>query len=94
MPKSELFTGSQREKTCDSCGHTHPWHSLVCPHAKGANCFECQAILPRHYPWCSAGQRDNFFCWATPRGAQRDLEAHYNTHMKARLAQRVAEARR
>lgn len=89
MSKDKLVTPSQRVKTCATCGHTDPWHSLVCPKAHGLNCFECQAILPRHYPWCSAGQRDGFFCWGVPREMQRELEEHYNAHMKARLAQRV-----
>lgn len=75
---------------CPSCGHTHPWHSIVCPKARGANCLECEAILPRHYPWCSHGQRDSFFCWGVPRDMQHELEEYYNKHMKARMAQRIS----
>lgn len=91
MPKDELYSARPEQKSkCVICGVTEPYHSLVCPNVKGKNCHECQAVMPRHYPWCSYGQRDGFYCWQVPLEMQFQLEEHYQTHMKKRLAQRVS----
>ena len=72
-------------KVCGVCGHTVPWHSMICPRVGGGYCLECETILPRHYPWCSIGKRYQFLFWATPRDMQKELETHFNEHMRNRI---------
>lgn len=85
MPKEIKQKSSEGPATCGVCGHTSPWHSMICPKAAGLNCLECEMLLPRHYPWCSVGKRYQFFFWATPRDMQHELESHFNEHMKNRI---------
>ena len=74
---------------CTICGHSPPWHSMVCPRVSGLYCPECEALSPRHYHWCGIGIRDNWFSWSAPRDIQHEVEQHYNVHMKNRIAQRA-----
>jgi len=90
MPKELQPGGDHGPPPCSVCGHTPPWHSMVCPKVSGMHCLECEMLLPRHYPHCSIGQRDSWFCWAAPRSIQHEVESHYNTHMRNRVAQRAA----
>ena len=86
MSEEKGAIGSRESvSTCGVCGHTSPWHSMVCPRVGGSYCLECGTVLPRHYPWCSIGKRYQFLFWATPRDMQKELEAHFNEHMRNRI---------
>jgi len=88
--KGAIASGRGSVQTCSICHHSAPWHSLVCPKVGGAYCLECNTLLPRHYPWCSIGKRYQFFFWATPRDMQKELESHFNEHMRNRIVTPLA----
>lgn len=87
MPETNV--SPTRKEPCHVCGHTPPYHSMVCPKVSGVYCAECEMLLPRHYPWCNIGKRDNWFAWTAPRDIQHDVERAYNEHLRNRIAQRA-----
>ena len=89
MPRESIRrgrAGAAAVEVCEHCGHTPPWHSLICPKAAGWNCLECGMLLPRHYPGCAQDVL-GFGNWGTSRYGQRELQEMYQIEREAAIAE-------
>ena len=74
--KDAIGNKGSADTVCPTCGHSAPYHSLICPEVRGLYCVECDQRLPRHYTWCSRGQELGFFAWNV-NCSQREVKEYF-----------------